>query len=109
MVINFHGISVIHNIDIVSIIFGILSNFGKPNLKVFSHDIRIEPIAFEYHWLQRTATLEFELVYLFDYAVIVLLIIAGRTNSAARGFLLGPALLVASSAKAIAIDIISGE
>jgi hypothetical protein len=66
-------------------------------------------VPFEYHWLQRTATLEFELVYLFDYVVIVLLIIAGRTNSAARGVLLGPALLVASSAKAIAIDIINGE
>jgi hypothetical protein len=66
-------------------------------------------MVFEYHWLQRTATLEFELVYLFDYAVIVLLIITGRTNTAARGFLLGPTLLVASTAKAIAIDIINGE
>jgi hypothetical protein len=59
--------------------------------------------------LQRTATLEFELVYLFDYAVKVLLIIAGCTNTAARGFLLGLALLVASSAKATAIDIINSE
>jgi hypothetical protein len=66
-------------------------------------------MAFEYHWPKRTATLEFELVYLFECVVIVLLIIVGRTNSAARGFLLGPTLLVASSAKAIAIDIINDE
>jgi hypothetical protein len=34
-------------------------------------------MAFEYHWLKRTATLEFELVYLFDYAIIVLLSLSG--------------------------------
>jgi hypothetical protein len=65
-------------------------------------------MAFEYHWPKRTATLEFELVYLFECVVIVLIIV-GRTNSAARGFLLGPTLLVSSSAKAIAIDIINDE
>jgi len=80
------GVSVSHNIDIVSFIVGILSNFDLPNLKVFFRDIRIEPMAFEYHWLKSFGTLKFELVYLFDYAVIVLLICAGRTNSAARGF-----------------------
>jgi hypothetical protein len=43
-------------------------------------------MAFEYHWLKRFGTLKLELVYLFDYVVIVLVIIVGRTNSATRGF-----------------------
>jgi hypothetical protein len=43
-------------------------------------------MTFEYHWLKRFGTLKLELVYLFDCAVIVLVIIAGHTNSAARGF-----------------------
>jgi hypothetical protein len=50
-VINLLGISVSHNIDIVSSIFGILSDFDLPNLKVLFCDLGIEPLAFEHHRL----------------------------------------------------------
>jgi hypothetical protein len=66
-------------------------------------------MAFEYHWLKIFGTPKVELVYFFNYAVIVLLICAGRTNSRASGFAVRTILLVASGAKAIAIDIINGE
>jgi hypothetical protein len=66
-------------------------------------------VAFEHHWLKSFGAREVELVYFFDYAIIVEIIIAGRTNSCARGLSAGPTLLVASRAKAIVIHIINGE
>ena len=66
-------------------------------------------MAFENHWIKSFGTLKVELVYFFDYAVIVVLIGAERTNFGARGASVGPTLLVASRAKAIAIRIINGE
>ena len=66
-------------------------------------------MAFENHWIKSFGTLKVELVYFFDYAVIVVLIGVGRTNFGARGALVGPTLLAASRAKAIAIRIINGE
>jgi len=98
-----------HNIDIVSFIDRILSNFDLPNLRGSSRDFMIEPMAFENHWIKSFGTLKVELIYFFDYAIIVTLIGARRTNSGARGASVGPTLLVASRAKAIAIRIINGE
>jgi len=66
-------------------------------------------MAFEYHWVKRFGALKVELVYFFDYAVIVTIIGAGRTNSCARGLPVGPTLFVPSRAKAIAIHIINVE
>jgi hypothetical protein len=66
-------------------------------------------MVFEHHWLKSFGAWEVELVYFFDYAIIVEIVIAGRTNSYARGLSAGPTLLVASRAKAIAIHIINGE
>jgi hypothetical protein len=98
-----------HNIDIISTIDRILSNFDLPNVIDPSHDIRIEPMAFEYHWFKSFGAWELELVYFFDYAIIVETIVAGCTNSYARGLSSGPTLLVPSYAKMIAIHIINGE
>jgi hypothetical protein len=98
-----------HNIDIISTIDGILSNFDLPNVIGSSRDIRIEPMAFEYHWFKSFGARELKLVYFFDYAIIVETIVAGRTNSCARGLSVRPTLLIASRAKAIAIHIINGE
>ena len=66
-------------------------------------------MAFENHWIKSFGTLKVELVYFFDYAVIVTLIGAGRTNSGIHGFPIGPTPLVVSCVKAIAIHIINGE
>jgi hypothetical protein len=98
-----------HNIDIISTIDRILSNFNLPNVIGSSRDIRIEPMAFEYHWFKSFRAQELELVYFFNYAIIVETIVAWRTNSCARGLLAGPTLLIPSHAKAIAIHIINGE
>ena len=86
-----------------------MSNFSLSNLRGSSRDIGIEPMAFEYDWLMTSAKLKVELVYFFDYAVVVAVIGAGRTNSSACGASVGPTLLVASRAKVIAIRIINGE
>ena len=66
-------------------------------------------MAFEYHWIKIFGTLKVELVYFYDYAVIVALIGAGRMNSGICGLSIGPILLVASCVKAIAIHIINSE
>ena len=66
-------------------------------------------MAFEYDWLMTSVKLKVELVYFFDYAVVVAVIGAGRTNSSIRGFSIGPTELVASCVEAIAIHIIYGE
>jgi len=97
------------NIDILSLIDIILSNFDLSNLRGYSRDIRIEPMAFEYDLIRSFATLKIELVYFFYYAVVVALIGAGRMNSGVHGFLIGPTPLVVSCVKAIAIHIINGE
>jgi hypothetical protein len=107
-IINLRGL-LSHNIDIFSSIDGIMSNFDLPNVIVSSSFIRIEPMAFEYHWFKLFRALKVELVYFFNYAIIVEIIVAGRTNSCARGLSGGPTLLVASRAKAIAIHIINDE
>jgi len=66
-------------------------------------------MTFEYHWVKRFGALEVELVYFFDYVVIVAIIGAGHTNSCARGLPVGPTLSVPSRTKAIAIHIINVE
>jgi hypothetical protein len=98
-----------HNIDILSLIDRILSNFDLSNLRGCSHDIRIEPMAFEYEWIRSFATLKIELVYFFYYAVVVVLIGARRTNSNICGFLIQLTPLVVSCVKAIATHIINDE
>jgi len=79
------------------------------NLRGSSRDIGIEPMAFEYDWLMTSAKLKVELIYFFDYDVVVTVIGVGRTNSSIRGFSIGPTELVASCVEAIAIHIIYGE
>jgi hypothetical protein len=66
-------------------------------------------MAFEYNWFKSFGARELELIYLFDYAIIVETIVAERTNSYARGLSAGSILLVPSRAKAIAIHIINSE
>jgi hypothetical protein len=66
-------------------------------------------MAFEYDWLMTSAKLKVELVYFFDYAVVVAVIGAGRTNSSICGFLIRPTELVASCVEAIVIHIIYSE
>jgi hypothetical protein len=95
--------------DILSLIDRIVSIFNLSNLRGYSHDIRIEPLAFQYDWIRSFATLKIELVYFFYYAIVVALIGVGRTNSDIRGFLIRPTPLVVSCVKAIAIHIINGK
>jgi hypothetical protein len=66
-------------------------------------------MAFEYDWLMTSTNLKVELIYFFDYVVVVTVIGAGRTNSNIHGFSIGPTELVASCVEAIAIHIIYGE
>jgi hypothetical protein len=42
-------------------------------------------MTFEHHWFKSLGALKVELVYFFDYAVIVTVIVAGCTNSCAHG------------------------
>jgi len=66
-------------------------------------------MAFEYPWVKRFGALKVELVYFFDYVLIVAIIGARRTNSYARGLPVGPTLFVPSRVKAIDIHIINVE
>jgi hypothetical protein len=56
-----------------------------PNVIGSSDDLGIEPMAFEHHWFKSLGALKVELVYFFDYAVIVTVIVTGCMNSCARG------------------------
>jgi hypothetical protein len=98
-----------HNIDIISMIHAIMSNFDLPNLRCSSDGIWIEPMASEYNYIERFCTLKRELKYFFNYAIIVAIIGAGRTNSGIRGASIGPTLLITSRVKAIPIDIVNCE
>ena len=107
-IINLRGL-LSHNIDIVASIDGILPNFNLPKLRGRSRYIRIEPMAFEYDWIKRFATFKSELVYFFDYAVVVAVIGARRTNSGIRGSSVWATLFVSCCVKAISIHIINGK
>ena len=53
--------------------------------------------------------MEFELVYFFNCAIIVLLLSAGRNYSGIHGLCIGPALLIACCVKAISIHVITNK
>ena len=107
-IINLRGL-LSHNIDIVASIDRILPNFDLPKLRGRSRYIRIEPMAFEYDWIKRFATLKSELVYFFDYAIVVTVIGARRTNSGIRGSSVWATLFVSCCVKALSIHIINGK
>jgi hypothetical protein len=99
-----------HNIDIISWIEGILSSFDYLKFRGLLRYCRIKPLAFEYDWPRCFFTMVFELVYFFNYAIIVLLLSVGRNYSrnkysGIRGPWIGPTLLIACCVKAISIHV----
>ena len=105
-IINLTGL-LSHNIDIISWIEGILSSFDYPKFRGLFRYCRIKPLAFEYDWLRCFFTMEFELVYFFNCAIIVLLLLTGRKYSGIGGPWIGPTLLITCCVKAISIHVIS--
>jgi len=77
-------------------------------MRGLSHFVRIKPMAFEYDRLKRFATMKYEFIDFFNYAIILDPIKACRTNSGICCSSIGPTLLVAFCVKAISIYIISG-
>jgi hypothetical protein len=63
-------------------------------------------MTFEYHWSKRFGTIKIEFIYFFDLSKIIDIVKAGRKNSRARYFPIGPTLVVICCAKTVSIDVI---